>query len=308
MPTTCPTCGRDPASPGSGRPDCPDCKDGIPQRPPTPRPRDPGFRARHSVEAGSVISMSVRIWVAHLAPFVAVTVIVLSPMLLYGLYMASLDPDEITAGKAELYGTLHPIGSGLLQTLVSAAIIAGVFGHLRGNRVAFGSLVGSGLARVFPALWTGILAGIFIFLPMVIPTVLFVVAAGGGGVGVAALAGILSIVGLVVMLMVSTALYVSIPASVVEKINGLAALKRSMALTKGHRGQIFVILLAIGVLGFIVNFAIQKSGSYSTIILLSLVVDVIGASFSGVFAGVVYYNLRAAKEGIGIEALAKVFD
>jgi hypothetical protein len=308
MPTTCTTCGRDPASPGSGRPDCPDCKDGVRPRPPAPRPRDPGFRARHSVEAGSVISMSARIWVAHLPPFVAVTMIVLSPMLLYGIYMASLDPMEITQGKASIYDSVHMLGGGLLRTMVSAAIIAGVFGHLRGDRVEFGSIFGKGLARVFPALWTGILAGVFMFLPMAIPVVLFAVAAGTGGTGVAALAGVLSIVALVLMMMISTALYVSVPTSVVEKMNGLAALKRSMTLTKGHRGQIFVILLAIGVLGFIVNFAIQKSGSYSSIILLSLVADVIGASFAGVFAGVVYYNLRATKEGIGIEALAKVFD
>ncbi|HEY1550310.1 MAG TPA: hypothetical protein VGG28_20925 [Kofleriaceae bacterium] len=110
--------------------------------------------------------------------------------------------------------------------------------------------------------------------------------------------------------------FVAGPAAVAERLNPVAALGRSAALTKGRRWGIFGLLFMIGlglVIVMIALFAplIAKGGHGSD---FKHMVMVIVPTFCGfqLFVGIVqavsYSLLRADKDGVTHEELAKVFE
>jgi uncharacterized membrane protein len=118
-------------------------------------------------------------------------------------------------------------------------------------------------------------------------------------------------------------LWVAVPAAVIER-NGLSALPRSAALTKGYRWRIFGLLLVlffilfvlslpIGAIGgVLVLMAMSGDGSVDVVITIIMALNWIVASFTGAFSAVVYavsyHDLRVAKEGADTQQIASVFD
>ena len=344
MKATCPACGKsvDPAPFGSdGASACPECGAVLPSaaaaapapaagappeslrppRPAAPEPKargTPSARARGSVhavrrlEVGEVFAQSVSAWVRNLFTFLLASVVVFLPLILYTAVHAGIDLEGTPPSKlleaARTYDAVQTWGGAVLGYLLTAAIISGVFQYLRGSPPGLGEIFARGFARMLPALWTGILVTLASVLPIALAgAALFGLMesrrASGAGLGL-----VVVLVGAVLSIMIAASLYAAVAASVVEKCNGFPAIKRSLALTKGSRGTIFVILLAVWVLIFLGGFLVQRSGGYATIVVLGQVLRVLSASFTAVFAAVIYYRLRASREGIGIEELAKVFD
>jgi len=121
---------------------------------------------------------------------------------------------------------------------------------------------------------------------------------------------------------------VVVPARVVEHTDILRSFSRSNELVRGHSWPIFGLLIAF----FLLQLALgMVSGAFSTVsfaprpagealaaaananlepvhllstVLMQMINWVIGAAG----AASIYYELRVIKEGIGPEALAKVFD
>jgi hypothetical protein len=318
---TCAGCGleAEPVRDADGKRKCPGC--GAPTRPgaataadtPGPAARRPARTARReddSVDAGSVFARSAQIWLTNLVPFLGVTVVVLSPLLLYGIVFALRPIEELTAQDTQSYETVSSLLSGLLNVLVTAAVIGGVFRVLQEQPISLGLILRSGLSRVLPCLWTGILTGICTYAPMLpgIAVMMLWGLWGPGGTGGIVVGGLLTIGGFIFVLYFTSALFVAIPVSVIEKVNGFPAIRRSWTLTKGNRGSIFVILLALGIGGFLVGLVLAWSKSHIVAVLGGLALVLFSASFSSVFSAVVYYRLRRSKEGVGLEDLAKVFD
>jgi hypothetical protein len=107
-------------------------------------------------------------------------------------------------------------------------------------------------------------------------------------------------------------LWVVIPAAVVERPGVFPSLSRSAALTKGHRWQVFGILLLIGVVYIVASFIVPRIfaaiGGPVLAQLAQWIVTAAYTAFSAVVTAVGYCTLRLAKEGVGIEEIAKVFD
>lgn len=139
-------------------------------------------------------------------------------------------------------------------------------------------------------------------------------------IGLAFLTGILISLGLVLLIVpgiiLATMFAVAVPALLAERLSVSDSIKRSAALTKGYRWQVFglVLLTMIGMLGgaFLIGFIL---------VLADLAYDGLGVddfllwlwvglyyTVSAVISATLYHRLREVKEGLGIEQLAAVFD
>jgi hypothetical protein len=106
--------------------------------------------------------------------------------------------------------------------------------------------------------------------------------------------------------------YVAVPACAVERAGVRASLSRSFYLTKGYRWRIFGTVLAMTVVGGILGgvailLGMRVLGPASGV-LLQQAFQAVASAFGAVVVGVVYYQLRVAKDGVDIEIIAGVFD
>jgi len=113
-------------------------------------------------------------------------------------------------------------------------------------------------------------------------------------------------------LMFLTMWYVSTPACIVERLGVFASIASSSALTKGHRWQVFGMVLLVtipgAILAGVVKSVLGLAGSEALVMIGSLVWAGLGGAFGAIFAVAVYHDLRVAKEGIDTRQLVAVFD
>lgn len=143
-------------------------------------------------------------------------------------------------------------------------------------------------------------------------------------VAIMILSGLATAVGLIFLIIpgiyLACRLAVSVPVAVVEKESPVAAMTRSMELTKGFAGQMFLLLLLVGVLTYVVTILLQlpvifssftaamaktqpsagvTAYSYVAQFLSQVLVGPIGT----ISASLMYFNLRVRKEGFDIQHL-----
>jgi membrane-anchored glycerophosphoryl diester phosphodiesterase (GDPDase) len=123
--------------------------------------------------------------------------------------------------------------------------------------------------------------------------------------------------GLAIVLWLSMRYAVSLPAVLLEDINGRAAIRRSVQLSRGRRGQIFVAILLAIVVVYAMAFLFQGpfyagiavmgiKGQLPTWLILAMSVS---SSIGGAIAGpllmiilvLCYYDLRIRKEGFDLQ-------
>ena len=262
--------------------------------PPT-RPVSPTYArpAEGELSVGHVFSTAWTIFSANIGIFLAIGLIVALP----NLIVLMLSPTETTPlGTTPSLGTDPGAGAvglafigGILAvvlTLVSQAVILYVaFQYLRGQPVALGDAVQKGFARFLPILGLVIL----FFLGVWVGLILLVIPG--------------------IMLMVAWS--VSVAACVVEGTGPVASLKRSAALTKGHRWKIFGIFLLIWIASIIVGALIGlisfQLGKIANMLASFFWTACWTAYFNSVLV-MVYHDLRVAKEGTDVNQIAAVFD
>lgn len=186
--------------------------------------------------------------------------------------------------------------------VLQGAVIYGAVTYLMGRRPTFAECLATGLQFLLPLLGIAIVsaAGEFIgYVFLIVPGVIL-----------------------------SLAWCVAAPAAVVERKGVFDALARSLDLTRGHRLAIFglaiVLFFVEFILGVVLSAALGVSSSATALANLRA-----EAPFGGLFwaqsvtsfveqtliacvtsAGVasIYFELRQAKEGLGVNDLAAVFD
>jgi hypothetical protein len=118
---------------------------------------------------------------------------------------------------------------------------------------------------------------------------------------------VLVIPGLIAM----TLLFVVSPACVIERTGPVAGLKRSIALTKGHRWAVFGLVLVSDVVPFLLvgasSLTIGKLGGHTAYEVTVFGLEMAYSPFGTLVALVSCRALRAAKEGPAIETFAEVF-
>lgn len=239
---------------------------------------------------GNALGTGFRVWFKNLPAFLLLSIILYSPVLVYTFSVMTEDNLFEFLRKIETWSQLMAGWGMLAQFVIASAIIYGVVQELSGHHAGLGASVTKGLSRFFPVLAVTILMvlGLIVgFLLIIVP-------------------------GFVLMCM----WFVAVPASVVEKPGIGGAFSRSAELTKGHRWEIFGILLVLVVINFTIGqllestFVTGAKGLGDLKIYLGSVVGV-SIAFSALQAsiqGVAYFLLRREKEGTGADELARVFD
>ena len=153
---------------------------------------------------------------------------------------------------------------------------------------------------------------IFIGLGIVVVGVpVFALAAAGS----IALTFLIAIIGAVILFHLYVCLSVATSACVVEKAGVIDSLKRSMALTKGSRGRIWLVFLLTFVLNVALSFALVAlvgaiaAGTRS--VSLALIVLIIGQFLVGTLVApiftialvLVYYDQRVRKEAFDLQLM-----
>jgi hypothetical protein len=264
----------------------------------------------YAAEAGTfrladVFSKAFAIYGRRFAPFIVLTAIADIPQ-----YLTSYLPD---GGAINSFGIGRAVVSGLVYPacwlIASAAVMYGVVQELRGRSFSVIASLHIAVRRLLPMLGVAICTIILIGLA---PILLLIVA----GIKLApvptfivlATVFIVPIPGLMVACMYY---FVSMPTCIAEQTGVFRSMSRSAFLTKGHRWQVlgmFLLILLGGiVLRLIVRGVFASTGPIGLLV-ASQAMSAIAGAFNGVIVGVVYFQLRVAKEGVDIDKIASVFD
>jgi hypothetical protein len=176
----------------------------------------------------------------------------------------------------------------IVNALTQAAIIYGTFQDLRGQKAGIGDCIARGLGSVIPVIIGSILLSLGIMIGFVF----------------------LIVPGIILALM----WWVYIPAIVVEGKSIIEAFGRSRELTRGRRwhllGLVIVLIILMIVISVIANLLIVIIASQGGLAgeIISYVFNALLTAYISVLVAVGYYYLRAEKEGIDVNEIARIFD
>jgi len=247
--------------------------------------------AEQEFRLGAVISQSLAILAKNIVPFGVLYLAVNAPSAIYALTLAGKPGADQDTGV----GTLT-IAENFLGLIAAAAVTYATVQELRGRHVSFGEFFGRGLAQSGAAIRVALLSGILLllaFIALVVPSLIFY-----------------------------TMWWVAIPVAVIERPGAMASLRRSAELTQGNRWRVFGLIvcfffaaLAVGSLFGVALFAglFFASGTDQALFdqasaIATWLWSALFMAAQAVLTAVSYYYLRAAKEGVGIDDIAAVFD
>jgi hypothetical protein len=232
---------------------------------------------------GNVLNRAVEICAANFPFFFVITLIVALPNLFLTMNVNPNAPPQL--------GTLLPL---LLTSLVlglvlntfgEAIILYGAFQRLRGSPLNVGEAIQRALARFLPLLGLGLLYGLAIMFGMML----------------------LIVPGFILLVMWA----VVVPACIVEGLGPIESMSRSAGLTKGHRWQIFGIIILIGIVNLVgskVLGLILGPAGVTVASIGNLIWTAVWAAYWNCVLIMIYHDLRVAKEGLDTQQIAAVFD
>ncbi|HZK99681.1 MAG TPA: hypothetical protein VFC47_07250 [Caulobacteraceae bacterium] len=246
----------------------------------------PPTGAPASFELGRVIDRTFRVLAGNFGVFVVLSLI------LAGIPAAVAGYARWRVGVLDGGGQLISLVMSMIASvLLQAALIHGVISDLNGRRASLGDCLRTALTHVLPLIGIGLMGGIATFLGLI-----FFILPG---------------------VVIALALSVAGPVRVVERLGVFDSMGRSASLTRDHRGVILVlavlntILVGVGSAIGAGVAGIAGLGGPASPLALVLVTPFLQATTSLIgAAGVasVYFELRTIKEGVGVEALAAIFD
>jgi hypothetical protein len=246
-----------------------------------------GGAARFSV--GGVLAGSLSLLLRNFVPFMLITILLSIPSFLIGYWEYSRpgDPEALYNPISLLSGLVSLLTTALTQS----ALTYGTLQDLRGQRAGIGDCIARGLASAPRVAIAAILWSVI--------------------VGIGTLLLIVPGIFLAVML------WVYVPAIVVEGAGVTASLGRSRDLTRGHRWGIFGMFVLLILAFMLVEFAVVGAVGFENLATAMLsgwafwvlsAISVLITAYAAVMTSVGYYQLRAEKEGVVIDDIAKVFD
>jgi hypothetical protein len=240
---------------------------------------DPSKAGRPPFLANTLLAGTLKVLGANFVPFFLLVAGILSPVIAITIKVARGVPAEMIG-----WNLLAVFLSLVLTQIASAALIYGVFEHLRGSPAPVGAILSKGLRKAPVALATGIL---------------FSLAVGFG-----------MLLCIVPGLYLAVIYSVAVPAAVIEGNGVFAALNRSKALTVGHGWTLIGSYLVLWVVMMIFNFggmfALMSVPVASAV--WQAVAQTVSAMIQATFVGVAYYQLRASQEDLDLASIAKVFE
>jgi len=242
--------------------------------------------AESDFRVGRVLSRAATILSQNFVIFFLVALVAAAPTVL----LIQRSADSMVSGTPSP-NLLLMIGLGIVLAMVlgmlsQAVMLHAAFQAMRLRPVSLGSSLRVGLARVIPILLLAIVMGFLLMLGFIALVVPFFI--------------------------LLTMWWVATPACVVERTGPWSSLKRSAALTKGHRWKVFGLLLLLFIVNVIVSQILEVVLVLIKSDILSIFARLIWAALYGAYNAIAvvmtYHDLRVAKEGIDIEQIASVFD
>ena len=257
-------------------------------------------QVKPGLDIGKVIGPTFQIYGRNFVPFVLLGLVMSGiPQLLVGFFQVRY----ATGGAAALQslgptGILSFIGVGLvlavmlmiLGVLFQAGIIRSTVAEMKGEKSDLAQNIQKSLSDVPGLLGLLILTGFGIFGAMLL---LFVPG-----------------------IMLAVAWSVSLPARVIEGPGVSKAFGRSLALTRGRRWMIFLLMVLFYIaMGALSSVALGLSGGFLAgqksplrLLLFQPLISVVVYPLIPVGLAVLYYQLRASREGPELDNLASVFE
>ena len=242
--------------------------------------------AESDFRVGRVLGRTATILSQHFVIFFLVAVVAALPTVL----LIQRNADAMVGGTPSpdlfLMIGIGVVLAGVLGLLSQAVMLHAAFQAMRHRPVSLGDSLRVGLGRVLSILGLAIVMGVLLilgFIALVIP-----------------------------MFILLTMWWVATPACVVERTGPWTSLKRSAALTKGHRWKVFGLIFLL----FIVNLIVTQILEVVLLLVGSDILSILARLFWGALYGaynaiavvMAYHDLRVAKEGVDIEQIASVFD
>jgi hypothetical protein len=241
---------------------------------------------------GGILDQAIRIVRDHFGPLLRIFLPLLAFNLVLGLvnvFVAPVDsadasPEENAAAVAAALPTTlaftgaQVIGALIIGSWINAALMHFVAQKYLGHVITPGAALARGWRRYGPVVWTTLLVGATIgvgFLLLIIPGIYF-----------------------------SFWYLLSQQVTVVENISGWQAMKRSRALMKGSMNTAFLVLLVLGILGFVLGSGAGLLGNPYLITGTTVVLQSILTLVSLTALVVLYFSCRCKEENFDLEHVA----
>ena len=243
---------------------------------------------------GNALSTSIAVFGRHVLGFSAISALMFVPVIIIGGVIVVIFGVQslINGNPSEAHGGIF-FGMFLAFLVYYAAIVvamaATAYGTIQDLRNQYAG-IGPCLSRAFGSLVPLALAGLLVGLFVMLGTIALVVPG----------------------LMIWTALSIVGPAIVVERLGVGDGMRRSRELTKGRRwavfGAVFLAAIILNVISYVVSHVVGPIFGQLANGILSLVLAIVSQAFQAVLVAVIYFQLRADKEGVSLDEIAKVFD
>lgn len=241
-------------------------------------------------EPGKILGETFSIFFSNIIPFLLLSVLALSPLLLFSAWASTVPITETVAVQVnQLLGSLIQL---LCVPIATAAITYGVYQQMRGGTASLVDCLKVGLVTLFPMLGLAFVQGFLI------------------GLGTLAC--------LVPGILLAVRWAVSIPAKVEGRMSVSDAMSRSTYLTEGYRWQVFGVLAVLYALNLVVVFGVGmvvgissvRSGKVvhpGTIQFMTSLAQVVTTGIAATASAVMYYRLRSVKESVDVDQISSVF-
>lgn len=269
---------------------------------------------------GAVLSRGMGLYFRHIVSFLVIGIVTYLPLIAFTIAFGDRYEEVDPASPSGMPG--GGVIAAILVTLVgfmcwcamSAGVTYGVISSMRQGGFRVGIALNAALRAILPLLGLSLIGAALGAVGGVVLGLLSLIADGGPIIGIIGLA----VVGCYLLVR----WWLSVPAVVVEGLGPLAALRRSTELTAGYRWRVFFVVLlwllaavVVMVVATLIIAAIfgadgaepSAAGSLPLEIAGTLLELVLGGIGSAVVA-VGYHDLRIAREGIGTDDIARVFD
>jgi hypothetical protein len=247
---------------------------------------------------GAVISRTFSVWWSNLFRFGLLGLLTFVPMLVgiggMAVAMSRRVPGRAVAPEpmVAVLGAGGYLLSMFFMVVEMGALTLGAVDAIAGRKPRIGTMLRVGLRRAGPLFLAGLLLWLLI------------------------MAGMLLLVVPGIILGCATA--VAIPACVAEGKGPIASLRRSFALTRGHRFELFAAFLVVLLATSMVNMFAQVVLTLVTATLAPRFAPLLMLPLVAMYAfmytlpimlpAVAYHDLRVAKEGVVTADLLKVFE
>jgi len=290
------------------------------------------------MSTGEILDRTFNLYRNNFVLFAGIAIVPPALMLVVQLIQAGMvatpgHPRATTAGFAAAGGIGMMLGVFAYLVGLAVAHAATVFAvsavHLE-RTTTIGESYGRVKGRYGRVVWVIVQAALRSFLPailvIIVAAILMPLAAKGGGKAGAALAGVVIGLAIIVAAIMGLVLYLryalAVPACVLEDIKASAAIKRSVFLSAGSRGQIFVIYFLMGIISFIVTWlfmipaamlaAATAKGSPALAALFTGLAGFLAGTLAGPIATIalslVYFDQRVRKEAFDLQLMMAAVD